>query len=44
MQLAFCSVCLHRHSLDDMLRHVDGAMYEAKRQNGEPGIAVATSL
>ena len=31
-------------SLDDMLRHVDGAMYEAKRQNGEPGIAVATSL
>lgn len=27
--------------LDDMMRHVDGALYEAKKQKGEPGIHIA---
>ncbi|MFH1742711.1 MAG: sugar phosphate isomerase/epimerase family protein [bacterium] len=29
MELAFCSVCLHRHSLDDMLRIASGCGYTA---------------
>lgn len=29
MQLAFCSVCLHRHSLDDMLRIASAQGYKA---------------